>query len=70
MLINIRVSELQGNTSNSIPLGILITISFNYLVFQILPYEIAILNTYNNNINNILYNVSINIYVYIKEPIS
>src|SRR6201994_3256340 len=30
MLINIRVSELLSYTSNSLPLAILITISFNY----------------------------------------
>lgn len=59
MLINIRISELQGDTSNSLILGIVITISFNSLLFQILPYEIAILNTYTNFVNNMLYNVSI-----------
>jgi NADH-ubiquinone oxidoreductase chain 6 len=37
MLINIRISELLSNTSNSIPLAILIAISFNYPVNQILP---------------------------------
>src|SRR5881275_1341541 len=35
MLINVRISELLSNTSNSIPLAILITISFNYPVYQI-----------------------------------
>ena len=48
MLINIRISELQSNTSNSIPLAIGIAISFNYPIFQLLPYDIAILN---NNFN-------------------
>ena len=37
MLINVRISELLSNTSNSIPLAILIAISFNYPVNQILP---------------------------------
>src|SRR6201985_2808576 len=36
MLINVRISELLSNTSNSIPLAIIITISFNYPVYQIL----------------------------------
>src|SRR6202020_2915115 len=38
MLINVRISELLSNTSNSIPLGIIITISFYYPVYQILPF--------------------------------
>jgi NADH-ubiquinone oxidoreductase chain 6 len=60
MLINIRVSELQSNTNNSIPLAIIIAIAFNYILFQILPYNIAILNNYNVFLNNILYNLSLN----------
>lgn len=62
MLINIRISELQSNTSNSIPLAIIISISFNYPLFQLLPYDIAILSNYNNYLNNILYNISLNKY--------
>ena len=60
MLINVRISELLSNTSNSIPLAIIITISFNYPVYQILPYSIAAFNSYtidlNNTLNNIWYN--------------
>lgn len=59
MLINIRISELQSNTSNSIPLAIAIAISFNYPIFQLLPYNIAMLNNYFN-LNDILYNISLN----------
>ena len=58
MLINIRISELQSNTSNSIPLAIAIAISFNYPLFQLLPYNIAVFNNYSN-LNNILYNISL-----------
>ena len=59
MLINIRISELQSNTNNSIPLTILIGISLSYSLFQLLPYDIAILSNFNSNINNNLYdNVS------------
>jgi NADH-ubiquinone oxidoreductase chain 6 len=54
MLINVRVSELLGNTSNSIPLAIIITISFNYPVYQILHYSIASFNSYTVNLNNTL----------------
>ena len=50
MLINIRISELQSNTNNSIPLSIIMVISFNYPIFLILPYNIAILS--NNFFDN------------------
>lgn len=60
MLINIRISELQSNTSNNIPLTIIIGISISYSLFQLLPYDIAILSNFNSNINNNLYNISIN----------
>jgi NADH-ubiquinone oxidoreductase chain 6 len=59
MLINVRISELLSNTSNSIPLAIIIAVSFNYPVYQILPYSIAAFNKYtvdlNNTLNDILY---------------
>ena len=58
MLINIRISELQSDTSNSIPLAIVIAISFNYPLFKILPYDIAILSNNNNYFNKILYGIS------------
>jgi NADH-ubiquinone oxidoreductase chain 6 len=65
MLINIRISELQSNTGNSIPLAICIAIAFNYPVFQLLPYNIAILNNYYGTglLNNILYGISGNSFV-------
>jgi NADH-ubiquinone oxidoreductase chain 6 len=62
MLINVRVSELLSNTSNSIPLAILITISFNYPVYQILPYSIAAFNSYTVNLNNTLNDIWYNNY--------
>jgi NADH-ubiquinone oxidoreductase chain 6 len=69
MLINIRISELQSNTSNSIPLAIAIAIAFNYPMFQLLPYNIAILNNYYN-LNNIFYNISGSILNYGNNKIS
>lgn len=60
MLINIRISELQSNTSNSIPLTIILGISISYSLFQLFPYDIAILSNFNSNINNNLYNLYIN----------
>ena len=62
MLINIRISELQSNTSNSIPLAVTIAILFNYPLFQLLPYDIAIFSSYSNYLNNVLYNISLNKY--------
>ena len=56
MLINIRISELQSNTSNSIPLAIAISIFFSYPLFQLLPYNITILNNYTNLSNFLLSN--------------
>lgn len=41
MLINVRVSELLSETSNSIPLAIIIAISFNSTIFPVLPYNIS-----------------------------
>jgi len=60
MLINVRISELLSDTSNSIPLAVIISIAFNYPVYQILPYSIASYNSYtvdlNNTLNDIWYN--------------
>ena len=59
MLINIRTSELLSNTGNSIPLAIITAIFFNSPLFQILPYNIAILSSYNNNLSYWFYNISL-----------
>jgi len=53
MLINIRTSELQSNNSNSIPLALFITIVLDYILFEILPYQIAVINNYTSKIGNI-----------------
>lgn len=62
MLINIRTSELLSNNSNSIPLAISIGILLNYVLFEILPYYITVINNrldinlgsnYQNIYNNI-----------------
>lgn len=46
MLINVRISELLDETSNSIPLALVIAISFNYPVYQILPINLSSFNNY------------------------
>lgn len=63
MLINIRISELQSNTNNSIPLTVIIGISMSYSLFQLLPYDIAILSNFNKELaskNSDIFYMSIN----------
>jgi NADH-ubiquinone oxidoreductase chain 6 len=60
MLINIRISELQSITSNSIILSIIIGIPFNSLIFIILPYNMAIFNNIDSYLTNYLYNSILN----------
>ena len=50
MLINVRISELVTDTSNSIPLAIIIGIFFNSTVYDILPLKG---DSFNNNIQSI-----------------
>lgn len=62
MLINVRISELLSNTSNSIPLAIFITVAFNYPLYQTLPYSIASFNSYTVDLNNTLNDIWSNNY--------
>jgi len=57
MLINIRISELQSNTSNSIPLIIILIVLFSNPLFKLLPYNSILLN----NNSNLILNMEINI---------
>ncbi len=59
MLINIRISELQNNTANSLPLATLILISLVYTIYQILPYDVITINNYNDLYYK-LYNLYLN----------
>jgi len=60
MLINIRTSELQSNTSNSIPLTILVGIIISSFLFKMLPYGVIISNQFNSsNLNENLYTIQI-----------
>lgn len=47
MLINVRTSELQSNTNNSIPLILMIAITFDYLLSLVLPHSVNIGKNYN-----------------------
>ena len=62
MLIDIRTSELQSNNSNSVPLALFVSIFLNYALFQLLPYYIAILNSYANKLSILMYYTSTNKY--------
>ena len=57
MLINVRISELVTDTSNSIPLAILIGIFFNSTVYEILPSSRAAFNNYIFDINRNFYDL-------------
>jgi NADH-ubiquinone oxidoreductase chain 6 len=46
MLISIRTSELQSNNSNSIPLALFTLILLDQILFKIIPYDIAIINSF------------------------
>lgn len=39
MLINIRTSEFDSNSVNSLPLALFISIIFNYILIKIIPYK-------------------------------
>jgi len=68
MLINVRISELVTDTSNSIPLAVLIGIFFNSTVYEIFPssgashivdinrnsYDIFEVNNFSNSLKGIL----------------
>nr|YP_010632444.1 NADH dehydrogenase subunit 6 [Stereocaulon pileatum]WBP63162.1 NADH dehydrogenase subunit 6 [Stereocaulon pileatum] len=52
MLINVRISELLNDTSNSLPLALVIAISFNYPVYQILPINLLNIHGHSVNLDN------------------
>ena len=59
MLINVRISELLSNTSNSIPLAVIISVAFNYPLYEILPYGISSFNSYIFDLSNSLFNENV-----------
>lgn len=52
MLINVRVSELQSDTNNSLPLALIIGIFLYYFLYKVLP--ISDLNIISNKIINVI----------------
>ena len=64
MLINVRISELQGNTNNSLPLALIIGIFLYYFLYGTLPFtdldttgdknlDVVYLNNYDENKENL-----------------
>ena len=55
MLINVRISELLSDTSNSIPLAFITGTAFSFTVYDILPYNVMTFAGYGyNNLKNII----------------
>ena len=54
LLINVRISELLNDTSNSIPLALIIAVSFNYPVYEILPLNLSGFNIFGVYLNKTL----------------
>lgn len=65
MLINVRVSELYVDASNSVPLAIMIIIAFNYPLNKILPYDGAGNISYNTEVENM--NIFSYVFSYINQ---
>ena len=57
MLINVRISELLSDTNKTIPLAIIVGITFNYIGESILPYSIYSGNSYDTSVLNQIYDL-------------
>jgi NADH-ubiquinone oxidoreductase chain 6 len=49
MLINIRISEIQNETINSLPLAIVISISFYIALYELVPFSFAQRNVFSQD---------------------
>lgn len=61
MLINVRISELVVNSSNSIPLAILIGIFFNVSLSKVFPYQLNSEIGFNKIFSTEMYSIHNNI---------
>ena len=61
MLINVRISELVVNSSNSIPLAILIGIFFNISLSKVFPYQLNSEIGFNKIFSTEMYSIHNNI---------
>ena len=53
MLINIRISELQSNTRNTIPLAIILSVFLNFTLIEYLPFSVS--GLFNTKLSGILF---------------
>ena len=60
MLINVRISELLSDTGNSIPIAVVVGISFSYALSPILPYSISVFNDITDKFFSFIYYKSYN----------
>lgn len=68
MLINIRISELVNDTSNTIPLALIIALSFNYPLSQVLPNSIGLNHVMSGHKYDDIYHGTFTSYTYLDEP--
>lgn len=57
MLINIRISEIQTETNNSLPLAIIISVFFYIALYEIIPFNSVEKNPWNPEIESNLIDV-------------
>ena len=69
MLINIRVSELVNDTSNTIPLALIIAFSFNYPLNKILPSNTGLSHVLSDYKHEGAYSGTFAHYTDMDEPI-
>ena len=69
MLINIRVSELVNDTSNTIPLALIIAFSFNYPLNKILPSHTGLNHVIFDYKHHSAYSGTFTSYTDMDEPI-
>lgn len=62
MLINVRISELLSNTSNSLPLSILVSMLFFAIVYQILPNSTVFFTSLSDFVQSIFSSEYVTLY--------
>lgn len=67
MLINVRISELLTDTSNSMPLAIIISISFYSSVHSTIPFSIVPFTSYISKIRKTFNDILDILQLYISE---
>jgi NADH-ubiquinone oxidoreductase chain 6 len=66
MLINVRISELTSDSSNSIPLAIMIGIFFNLTLYRLLPSNVMKLDYITEPVETYIFNMAYPMNYYVK----